>query len=168
MNAKASGEDVNIAVKATSTWTTVIDDKVDWVKVKSSDIQAGKLVLTIVANTTLDSRSTSVIVKLDNTDLTKPIKISQAAANASLVVTPMEVVDIPAEGKEYTFTVESSVGVDWEYEIPEEQQSWIKEKSKADKSVTLSFEVNTGSQRGCYIVFKDKNKKASTKFVDAF
>ena len=44
----------------------------------------------------------------------------------------MEVVDIPAEGKEYTFTVESSVGVDWEYEIPGEQQSWIKEKSKRD------------------------------------
>lgn len=161
VNAKASGEEVNITVKATSTWTTVIDDKVDWVKVKSSDIQAGKLVLTIVANTTLESRSTNVIVKLDNTDLTKPIKISQAAATASLVVSPMEVVDIPAEGKEYTFTVESSAGVDWEYEIPGEQQSWIKEKSKADKSLTLSFEVNTGSQRGCYIVFKDKNKKAS-------
>ncbi|MFR2069980.1 MAG: hypothetical protein ACLS4S_07235 [Bacteroides nordii] len=27
--------------------------------------------------------------------------------------------------------------------------------------MTLSFEVNTGSQRGCYILFKDKNKKAS-------
>ena len=64
VNAKASGEDVNITVKATSTWTTVIDDKVDCVKVKSSDIQAGKLVLTIVANTTLESRSTNVIVKL--------------------------------------------------------------------------------------------------------
>lgn len=162
VNAKVSGEEVNVAVKATSTWTTTIDDKVDWVKIKSSDIQAGKLVLTVTANTTLNPRFTNVIVKLDNADLTKPIKISQAAANAFLAVTPMEVTDIPAEGKEYTFAIESSAGVDWEYQIPEAHQNWIKEKSKADKSVTLSFEANTGSQRGCYILFKDKNKKASS------
>lgn len=162
VNARAGGEEINVTVKATSAWTTVIDSDVDWVKVKSSDVQTGKLVITIIANTTIEKRSTNVVIKLNDADLAKPIKIQQAAANATLTVSPMEVTDIPAEGKEYTFTVQSSAGVDWGYEVPVEHQNWIKEKLKTESSVVFAFEANTGSQRGCYILFKDKNQKASS------
>ena len=132
-----NGGDVEFEVKSNIDYM-VSEPNVDWLHiVKSRALTSQTLRYTVDANTTYDSRETSIIITSDN--LADTINIAQAQKDA--IVLAKNEYEFEAEGGELDFEILTNVDVT--VSIPDSISNWVKQvKSRALVSQTLHFDIS--------------------------
>lgn len=132
-----NGGDVEFEVKSNIDYT-ISEPNVDWLHIlKSRALTSQTLRYTVDANTTYDSRETSIIITSDN--FADTINIAQTQKDA--IVLAKNEYGFTAEGGELDFEILTNVDVT--VSIPDSISSWVKQvKSRALVSQTLHFDIS--------------------------
>ena len=131
-----NGGDVEFEVKSNIDYT-ISEPNVDWLHIlKSRALTSQTLRYTVDANTTYDSRETSIIITSDN--LADTINIAQTQKDA--IVLAKNEYGFTAEGGELDFEILTNVDVT--VSIPDSVADWISHvESRALESQTLHFDI---------------------------
>ena len=132
-----NGGDVEFEVKSNIDYT-ISEPNVDWLHIlKSRALTSQTLRYTVDANTTYDSRETSIIITSDN--FADTINIAQTQKDA--IVLAKNEYGFTAEGGELDFEILTNVDVT--VSIPDSISNWVKQvKSRALVSQILHFDIS--------------------------
>ena len=132
-----NGGDVEFEVKSNIDYT-ISEPNVDWLHIlKSRALTSQTLRYTVDANTTYDSRETSIIITSDN--FADTINIAQTQKDA--IVLAKNEYGFTAEGGELDFEILTNVDVT--VSIPDSISYWVKQvKSRALVSQILHFDIS--------------------------
>lgn len=160
INVQSSGITTSLSVTSNVTWSVSVP--ASWVTVSpASGVNNGVVEVRVDANTTADSRSTTITIS--GGGISKSISVSQDAAAASLTVNP-ETLDIKAEGD--TKNVEITSNGSW---TATSDQTWCKTNVKSGKgssTLTITVDANsTSDARTASVIIKCSNieKKVTIK-----
>ena len=131
-----NGGDIEFEVKSNIDYT-ISEPNVDWLHIlKSRALTSQTLRYTVDANTTYDSRETSIIITSDN--FADTINIAQTQKDA--IVLAKNEYGFTAEGGELDFEILTNVDVT--VSIPDSISNWVKQvKSRALVSQILHFDI---------------------------
>ena len=132
-----NGGDVEFEVKSNIDYT-ISEPNVDWLHIlKSRALTSQTLRYTVDANTTYDSRETSIIITSDN--FADTINIAQTQKDA--IVLAKNEYGFTTEGGELDFEILTNVDVT--VSIPDSISNWVKQvKSRALVSQILRFDIS--------------------------
>lgn len=150
----AAGGTVSVDVTSNTAWTVAVPADGSWAV---ADVASGegskKVTFTVAANTAFEARS--VDVTFTAKDKTAAVKITQAAATASLAVSP-ETLSIAAAGG--TLTVDVASNAPWTVTVPE-GCGWLTAapaSGEGDAKVTFTVAANPAlSARTVAVTFKE-------------
>lgn len=149
----AEGKEVAITVGHNIDYNINID--CDWITVqKTRTYTEDKIMFTIKPNEGTDSRKGIVTFTSNDSKLEQKVTINQAEKNV-IVVTPSEDIEIPAEGKDISFTVAHNCEFNVDINCDWIKQNTTRAITKEDVSFTVS--ENNEAERTATITFSSKD-----------